>query len=39
MSFLYSNGDRVHRKWIMEMLTLMPTHRKAMKTGDTVVRA
>ena len=36
MSFPHTNTARAHRKWLMEMLTSMPTHKGGLGMGDTV---
>ena len=36
MTFPHNDTDRVHRKWLMEMLTSIPAHKGGMGMGDTV---
>lgn len=36
MSFPHTSTARVHRKWLMEMLTSMPIHKGGLGMGDTV---
>lgn len=36
MTFSHTDTDRVHRKWLMEMLTSMPVHKGGLGMGDTV---
>lgn len=36
MTFSYTHTDRVHRKWLIEILTLMPVHKGGLGLGDTI---
>ena len=36
MTFPHPDTARVHRKWLTEMLTSMPTHKGGLGRGDTV---